>query len=444
VRIVRYTKEEREHAHRALLAFHEDSRWKAERAKAVGTYFQGLPEDATEREREITTGHLNVQSCCLAFMLADHFTHEGRSLAQHFLESKRAFLLTRGARAWMEEFMFSAAAAYEVLDVVPGRHCRLRELLANEECEVHDHLGTQDLAPGRVLAARVLQRGDGRLGFDGDLLLLPGSAKDLREILQDWFEHEMDLPRTETGFLAFRKVLPPFFLEYWFDGNFRAQAASEPIRVNGEIAEQGTAQFWMPADVSPALVFAGYPNLEPEGDACWHYFTEQEGKRALAGRIFMEPGIPILVLQSYGRTSMKELRDLAKRAFGGRLYHRMTRYNPPLRTESGRGSQLSVERVAVPLDEIDVPPEHPEFQERVRANLMVKHYSDWTRHPVPIFEGRTPAEAAADPAWRNRVLELVVVMEQTERADAEHRGPGAKPFDFRAIRAELGFSILAE
>jgi hypothetical protein len=431
----RFTQEERDHALRALNSFAAERRWDAARAEATATYYDGLPEDATARERAISEQHGNVRACHEAYGLADFLTDGEPSIAATFLASKRALLLRRGGRAWLEEFAYSTVSAYVVRDAVPGSHLLLRDLLTDEDCEVYDRLGSEDCKPGTVIAARVMPRGDGKLGFHGDTLPLPGGPEELAAILHDWYG-ECGLPADATSFFAFGKTLAPFFFEYWFDGNFRDEQKMVPVHVNGELAEPGTALYEMPPGASVDLAFAGIEELELDGEQSWACRSMRDGKRVLMGR-FVARGV-WLRIESLGRTSMQRMRTIAQGAFRGALRHRSTRYEAPMYVPPGAKAEYGMDRVPVDMAAVGVPPEHPEFQERVRASHLALHYGTWAQHPLPALDGRTPAQAVKDSDGRARVSALIEEMERMEREGAVHRGAGAKAFDFDPLRRELG------
>ena len=80
-----------------------------------------------------------------------------------------------------------------------------------------------------------------------------------------------------------------------------------------------------------------------------------------------------------------------------------------------------------PIDAADMP---PEILEHLRERFMA-----WADEPVPALDGRTPREAAADPATRDRVVALVDEWEALSQG-----GIGLPGSDFAALRESLGLA----
>ena len=73
------------------------------------------------------------------------------------------------ARRYLRALRESLVSLYEVVDLVPGRHMTVRDLIRGEPVTVHEKLGSQGAAPWDGLAARVVAV-NGKRYFTGAVL----------------------------------------------------------------------------------------------------------------------------------------------------------------------------------------------------------------------------------------------------------------------------------
>jgi len=89
-------------------------------------------------------------------------------------------------RRYLQQLRDSVLSLYEVVDVAPGRHCDLRDLVrGGAMIRVHEHLGTRDMVRWDRIAARVLSM-NGKTVFSGGILPYPReAAQKLLKLLAD-------------------------------------------------------------------------------------------------------------------------------------------------------------------------------------------------------------------------------------------------------------------
>ncbi len=76
-------------------------------------------------------------------------------------------------RRYLQQLRDSVLSLYEVVEVSPGHHCDLRDLVrGGESFRVHEHMGTQNLVKWDRLAARVLNVNEKTI-FSGGILPFP-------------------------------------------------------------------------------------------------------------------------------------------------------------------------------------------------------------------------------------------------------------------------------
>ncbi|HEX8011676.1 MAG TPA: SEC-C metal-binding domain-containing protein [Casimicrobiaceae bacterium] len=119
------------------------------------------------------------------------------------------------------------------------------------------------------------------------------------------------------------------------------------------------------------------------------------------------------------------LREIVTKALGERARYRATEIQSLERL-------LAEGHVPAPAGEKDALAELPEVKAKVRE-MMAKHYEQWPSASIPALGGRTPLEAAKDPAGREAVEALV---RQAERDGARMRPP-LDPEIIRKLRERL-------
>ncbi|MFQ6101196.1 MAG: antitoxin Xre/MbcA/ParS toxin-binding domain-containing protein [Anaerolineae bacterium] len=66
--------------------------------------------------------------------------------------------------------------------------------------------------------------------------------------------------------------------------------------------------------------------------------------------------------------------------------------------------------------------------------MMTAQYAEWLDTPVPALDGRSPRQAAGDPAMREQLEELLKAIEYME----ERRRAGEPYIDITDLRRKLG------
>lgn len=67
--------------------------------------------------------------------------------------------------------------------------------------------------------------------------------------------------------------------------------------------------------------------------------------------------------------------------------------------------------------------------------MMLDQYKKWLNEPIPALGGKTPRQAASDPAMREQLEELLKSVEYTEE---RRRRAGEPCIDIADIRRDLG------
>ena len=148
--------------------------WEALQREACAARFEpvidslDLPDDALDVLPDDAAGMLSV------FILEDFFTarfgeHGERNVIDDYLK-RRGWRESVPGRRYLAALRDSTVSLYEVVDIVPGRHMTVRDLiLGGEAVRVEEKLGSQAAALWDCLAARVVPV-HGKNRFTGAIL----------------------------------------------------------------------------------------------------------------------------------------------------------------------------------------------------------------------------------------------------------------------------------
>ena len=148
--------------------------WEALQREACAAHFEpvidslDLPDDALDVLPDDTAGMLSV------FILEDFFTarfgeHGERNVIDDYLK-RRGWRESVPGRRYLAALRDSTVSLYEVVDIVPGRHMTVRDLIfGGAAVRVEEKLGSQAAALWDCLAARVVSV-HGKNRFTGAVL----------------------------------------------------------------------------------------------------------------------------------------------------------------------------------------------------------------------------------------------------------------------------------
>lgn len=385
-------------------------------AAAAGS--TGDPDFPPQAALAAALAHSNLQRCLRTHLLADLQLDRGRSGATLVLESDKAAAIPFGARRYLRALAASRLALYEVVDRVWNESLSLRELPEGRELRVVDRHVSRQLRPGDTMAARVLEPEAAPPALH-EALHLPQPAAWLRV-------HLRPPAGTEAAGLAL----------LWFEGTFLNDPRQVPCRRNGESDESATVVLRLPAGSSPTSWDSACdasvelrrhkatPRIDdagPPGGARRHptwtaRWTSPVGP-ALAGILQRADGEIVLCATCPG--SLARLEELA-RALAPPGTAEATRE----RIANGRAwpgrdhrVELHFELESALLPD-DLDPTAPDAESRAVRASMEFFYRQWAEQPIRFLGDRSPREAArlaaADPALRTRLAELVEALERTE------------------------------
>lgn len=366
---------------------------------------------------------------------------DGRNLIDDYLQ-RRAWREGPAGRRYLQQLRDSVLSLYEVVDVAPGRHCDLRDLVrGGDTLRVHEKAGTQNLAKWDRIAARVLA-GEGKRMFSGGILpfgheIAQALLKMLNTVRKKSKKELVAALGASAGVEAVdRELLEvscPAFTQLWLADTLQRLRAPLPDIVNrdGERLQFTETRFAFDemnrAVIAQRLDAADAWARDAEAPV-WHWLTPADtgtAGSALLGSLELARDRLTLTTNSMERAE-------SGKALLARLLGELV--GPPL-TAVQTVEQLLAERGTTPGrggDAADAP-ESAELQRITRRHLD-DHYRRALDEPIPMLNNKTPRACAKSKSGRERVIEWLKYLENQER----HRAAGDRPpYDFGWIWDEL-------
>jgi len=387
-----------------------------------------------------------------------------RNLIDDYLQ-RRGWRESVPGRRYLQQLRDSVLSLYEVVDVSPGQHCDLRDLVrGGATIRVHEHLGTQGMVRWDHIAARILRVND-KTGFSGGILPYPREAsqkllkvladsrkrfdkklarladketvervlsqEDLEErFLQEacpaftgiWVMHTLErlqqplpeLVNRDGEALVFCETRFPFLAEHLDEIARRFDDAADWERGN----PKGHTWSWLPeTDIAPERPHSGM-TLE----------SLQNGQHPLSGTLELTPGVVMLTTNSRERAQHGQamLESLLQGLIGPALSSLQT----PEQMLAERDTRRQDTNAQEPADSID-----PEIAAEIIQHTLDQHYRRVLDEPVPALGDKTPRQCARSKKGREQVIEWLKHLENNELRRAASQGQ--TPYDSRWMWDEL-------
>lgn len=390
---------------------------------------------------------------------------DGRNIIDDYLK-RRGWSETVPGRRYLQQIRDSVLSLYEVVEVSPGQHCDLRDLVrdqGDETIRVFERMGTQNLVKWDRIAARVLTL-NGRHIFSGGILPFPReSAESLLELLseaqQKFVENLLEVADEEIREEMSSALNPdqflqqscPNFTSIWLVHALERlhQPLPEMSNRDGDALMFTETRFPFPAEQSELIIerldAAPEWGRDDSGEDCWIWLSEQETvsdqpQRGLAIETFQEgedqvngvleltPGRLTLSANSVQRAQRgKEmLETLLHGLVGTALILYETAEQAMAENEihpQGGDDQESA-------DGID-----PELAAEIIQRHMDQHYRRTLDEPIPVLGNKTPRQCARSKKGREKVIEWLKNLENNEIHRAADQGQA--PYDSRWMWEEL-------
>ncbi|MFB3082859.1 MAG: hypothetical protein ACE1Z4_05305 [Gammaproteobacteria bacterium] len=360
-------------------------------------------------------------------------------------------------RRYLQKLRDSVLSLYEVVEVSPGRHCDLRDLVRDRDGEiirVFEHMGTQDLVKWDRLAARVLKM-NGRFIFTGGILPFPQEAAKslLRVVAESQKQINMELSRAaDKGVMdkilssvnqaeLFLQDACPAFTSIWLMHTLERIHAPLPEMVNrdGEALVFTETHFPFLAEqrdeITERLDATSEWERDHQEEYSWIWLSEpdaignksqrgiaietlQGGQHLIIGTLELKPGLLKFTANSMKRA--KRGQDMLEALLHGLIGPALSKLQTPEQLMAEHESRQQCDGNRESTDTID-----PEIAAEIIHNTLDQHYRQCLDELIPALDNKTPRQCARSKKTRDKVIEWLKHLENNElrRAVGQRQAP---------------------
>ena len=426
------------------------------------------PEEIRQKIEESKYGGM-LYGVMFEDFLSRGFSSGNKNIVDDYL-ARRGWRESVAGRRYLQQLRDSVLSIYEVVEVSPGKHCELTDLVrGGKMIRVHEYMGTQNMVKWDRIAARVLNT-NARHIFSGGILSFPHQAsQDLLSVLTKSRKSidkkrsrkvvkgsEANLPSSEKQDDLFLREACPAFTSVWLAHFLEQLQAPLPAMVNRdgdslvlsetrfpiltEKAEEiagrldDAAEWERVGPQEDAWIWVSEPNTErekPRGNMA--FVTSHEGQRPVSGTLEMRPGALMLHTNSQERAEhgTEILQELLHNLIGPALS--MLQTPEQLMADKPRQS----DRKRQQEDSID-----PKIEAGIIHNTLDQHYRRCLDEPVPALGNKTPRQCGRSKIGREKVIDWLKRLENNEQRRAAETGQ--EPYDSSWMWDELKLTSLKD
>lgn len=423
----------------------------------------GISQDEFSQE---LAGH-GYEGMLLGIIFEDFFSRRlapgDRNIIDDYLK-RRGWRESVPGRRYLQQLRDSVLSLYEVVEVSPGHHCDVRDLVrGGDPVRVHEHMGTQTMVKWDRIAARVLKSEDKRI-FSGGILPFPQeAAQSLLKVL-DGSRKQFDKELTRVADKAAARVsasvnvdelflrdAAPAFTSLWLMHTLERLRAPLPEMVNRdgealvftetrfpflaehleEIAQRLDAAPAWERDAPNGHTWSWLPEPDANGEKPQRGMaieTFQEGQRSISGTLELMPGVLTLTTNSMERAERGK--HILEPLLHGLIGPALSKLQTPEQLLAERDTLNRDDSNQAPTDTID-----PEMAAEVIHNILDQHYRQCLDEPIPALDNKTPRQCARSKKGREKVIEWLKYLENNEQRRAASQGQA--PYDSRWMWDEL-------
>jgi tetratricopeptide (TPR) repeat protein len=312
-------------------------------------------------------------------------------IIDEFVED-RGSLVPDDERRLFEQWMECGPSVHEVVAVDRGEGATLRNLVTDDEVDIRERIGSTQMKPGDLMLATVVPDGEGHQIVGGIMPIRLRMRDQLLELLKE--EATSD---TIVEFLA------------------AAYAPPTMTTTEGEPMVFCEARYGI---VDPAQLAALDDVLQRDDDQRWNDMAEVNGQNVVRGTVTTEG--TELVVSANSQARFDRLRQTVESAVPS--LKSLSTLTTPF-SDLARSTRNTGDSPSEPMDEKTA---------KILDEVVRSHERRWIDQAIPALDGRTPRQAAADPAGRK---DLEALLHDFEKHDP---GPGAATFDTSRLRELLG------
>jgi len=330
----------------------------------------------------------------------------GRHTAvETFLLAEESHALRATTREYLEALGRSAFSLYEVEEVRRDEGVVLKDLLRKRRFEVYDRSYSRELRQWEVIFARLVEMDGLCLASDFGMQI---ERRHLGTILETLPDYKAGLRARSLSWQRFFKREWTLAFALWVRMNFRQSRPPMLANTEGDPLMQIDLEWEVVPGKVPELRrrLDGAEELQSDDHGSWVFLGPGTGafsQGVLRGAIELEGDTLSVSVNSERRE--KEITAYLKELAGDCLGH-SSRTAIELTPENIE--RLSREHRVSREPAPEVP---PELEEQLLHEVLQRHYTAWVHESLPALGGKTPTEAAADPAMREKLVALLKDLE---------------------------------
>jgi hypothetical protein len=367
-------------------------------------------------------------------------------------------------RRYLQQLRNSILSLYEVIEVSPGKHCELTDLVrGGRSIRVYENMGTLNMVKWDRIAARVLNT-NGKRTLSGGILPFPHKAsQELLSVLtksRKQFRRKRSRiantgpkanpPSSESPDDVFLRDSCPAFTAVWLAHILQQIQAPLPEIVNRDGASLVFCETRFPILTEKAEEIAvrldaatEWVRDAPQEDA-WIWLPESNatcekprdglaldtslhGQHPINGTLELTPGALTLLTNSLERAEhgTDVLQELLHNLIGPPLSLLQTPEQLMSHQQQNHNAQ---KREAT--DDID-----PKIESDIIHHTLDQHYRKCLDEPIPALDNKTPHQCARNKTGRKKVTEWLKQLENNELRRAAEAGQ--EPYDSSWMWKEL-------
>lgn len=376
-------------------------------------------------------------------LLSRRLPPDEKNIVDEYLE-RRGWRESVPGQRYLKRLRDSVLSLYEVVEVSPGHHCDVRDLVrGGEDIRVHEHMGTQDLVKWDRLAARVL-KSNGKNVFAGGLLPFSHEAAQslLKALADSTKRFDKENPRatgTETVALKlsaenrddrFLRDACPSFTSVWLIHTLERLHAPLPELTNrdGEALMFTETRFPFLAenleDIAKRLDTAAEWERDSPHAQTWIWLPEPDanvetpqrglaletfrgGQRPIGGTLELTPGVLTLTSNSMERATRGN--DTLEALLHGLIGPGLITLQTPDQLMAENDTRQHGNSDREPQDTVD-----PKIAAEMIHTTLDQHYRRCLDEPIPALDNKTPRQCATSKKGRDKVIEWLKHLENNE------------------------------
>lgn len=376
-------------------------------------------------------------------LLSRRLPPDEKNIVDEYLE-RRGWRESVPGQRYLKHLRDSVLSLYEVVEVSPGHHCDVCDLVrGGEDIRVHEHMGTQDLVKWDRIAARVL-KSNGKNVFAGGLL--PFSQEAARNLLTELTESRKRFDKgpsraADTATVArklsaenrddrFLRDACPSFTSIWLIHTLERLHTPLPELTNrdGEALMFTETRFPFLAekleDIAKRLDTAAEWERDSPHVHTWIWLPKRkanvetpqrglalepfrDGQQSIGGTLELTPRILTLTSNSMERATRGK--NTLEALLHGLIGPALTTLQTPDQLMAENDTRQHGADDREPKNTVD-----PEIAAAIIHNTLDQHYRRCLDEPIPALENKTPRQCATSKNGRDKVIEWLKHLENNE------------------------------